>query len=388
MLKELFFGERPQASYTLETINILRLIRSENVGSRTFFSLIKLFGDASTAIENIKDFSVRGGRSKPIKVFSQSDAEKELELLEKNNAKIITYKSPEYSKLLLEIYDPPPILSYKGNIELLGYKKCVAIVGARNASANGRIFAHKIAEGLVNNDYITVSGLARGIDSAVHQANTSRTIGVIAGGIDHIYPVENKKLFEGLEAEGLIIAELPIKSIPLGQHFPQRNRLISGISLGTVVIEASLKSGSLITARLALEQNKEVFAVPGFPLDPRCQGTNKLIKEGAHLVESVDDIVANLPRYENIISKKDSIMKDFVDVNSDFKRLDAKYIKQITETDRTTIIELLSSVPLDFDYLQEATNLPLPIIYTVILELELAGRITRHSGNKISLMYK
>lgn len=174
----------------------------------------------------------------------------------------------------------------------------------------------------------------------------------------------------------------------MGQHFPQRNRLISGISLGTVLIEASLKSGSLITARLALEQNKEVFAVPGFPLDPRCQGTNKLIKEGAHLVESVDDIVANLPRYENIISKKDSIMKDFVDVNSDFKRLDAKYIKQITETDRTTIIELLSSVSLDFDYLQEATNLPLPIIYTVILELELAGRITRHHGNKISLIYK
>ncbi|WP_341794150.1 DNA-processing protein DprA [Rickettsia endosymbiont of Ceutorhynchus obstrictus] len=245
-----------------------------------------------------------------------------------------------------------------------------------------------MAEGLVNNDYVTVSGLARGIDSAVHQANTLRTIGVIAGGIDHIYPVENKKLFEALEAEGLIIAELPIGSIPLGQHFPQRNRLISGISLGTVVIEASLKSGSLITARLALEQNKEVFAVPGFPLDPRCQGTNKLIKEGAHLVENIDDIVANLPRYENIIRKKDDSVKDFIDVNANFKTLDTKYIKQVTETHRTQIVELLSAVSLDFDYLQEATNLPLPIIYTVILELELAGRVIRHHGNKISLIYK
>ncbi|MFY9590277.1 DNA-processing protein DprA [Rickettsia endosymbiont of Halotydeus destructor] len=388
MLKELFFGEKPQTPYTLETINILRLIRSENVGSRTFFTLIKLFGNASTAIENIKDFSVRGGRAKPIKVFSQSEAEKELELLEKNKAKIITYKSPEYSRLLLEIYDPPPILSYKGNIKLLGYKKCVAIVGARNASANGCTFAYKIAQELADKDYVTVSGLARGIDSAVHQARPSQTIGVIAGGIDHIYPLENKKLFAELEAEGLIIAELPITTIPLGQHFPQRNRLISGISLGTVVIEASLKSGSLITSRLALEQNREVFAVPGFPLDPRCQGTNKLIKEGAHLVESIDDIVINLPQYENIISKKDNVMKDFVDVNSDFKRLETKYIKHVTEIERIQIVDLLSSVPIEFDYLQETTSLPLPIIYTVILELELAGRITRHSGNKISLIYR
>ncbi len=291
MLKELFLDTN-RVSYTKETIDILRLIRSENVGSRTFWSLIKLFG-SSTAIENIQEFSLRGGRSKPVKVFSQSEASKELELLEKNNTKIITYKSLEYSRLLLEIFDCPPILSYKGNIGLLSHERCLASVGARNASVNGRAFAAKIAKELTDADYIMVSGLARGIDTAVHQVNTSKTIGVIAGGIDHVYPIENVKLFEQIQQEGLIIAELAIGSKPLGQHFPQRNRLISGISLGTVVIEASLKSGSLITARFALEQNREVFAVPGFPLDTRCQGTNKLIKEGTYMVESTQDIVTN-----------------------------------------------------------------------------------------------
>ncbi|AAY61382.1 DNA protecting protein DprA [Rickettsia felis str. Pedreira] len=381
MLKELFSA--PKISYDIETINILRLIRSENIGPKTFFSLIKLFGDAATAIDNAPDFSLRGGKSKPIKIFSKSDAEKELELLEKDNAKIITYKSPEYSKLLLEIYDPPPILSYKGNIELLNHNKCVAIVGARNASANGRSFAHKIANDLVKEGYITISGLARGIDSSVHQAAISQTIGVIAGGIDHIYPPENKKLFENLAEEGLILAELPIGSTPLGKHFPQRNRIISGLALGVVIVEASLKSGSLITAKFALEQNREIFAVPGFPLDPRCQGTNKLIREGAYLVESVDDIVANLPQYEEFMKKDNGLFKDFVELGT----VNTRYVKEPSQKERTAILELLSSVPIDFEFLQKETELSLPIIYTVILELELAGKAIRHAGNKISLVY-
>ncbi|MFP3012717.1 MAG: DNA-processing protein DprA [Rickettsia sp.] len=381
MLKELFSA--PKISYDIETINILRFIRSKNIGPKTFFSLIKLFGDAATAIDNAPDFSLRGGKSKPIKIFSKSDAEKELELLEKDNAKIITYKSPEYSKLLLEIYDPPPILSYKGNIELLNHNKCVAIVGARNASANGRSFAHKIANDLVKEGYITISGLARGIDSSVHQAAISQTIGVIAGGIDHIYPPENKKLFENLAEEGLILAELPIGSTPLGKHFPQRNRIISGLALGVVIVEASLKSGSLITAKFALEQNREIFAVPGFPLDPRCQGTNKLIREGAYLVESVDDIVANLPQYEEFMKKDDVLFKDFVELGT----VNTRYVKEPSQKERTAILELLSAVPIDFEYLQKETELPLPIIYTVILELELTGKAIRHAGNKISLVY-
>ncbi|MDN3030301.1 MAG: DNA-processing protein DprA [Candidatus Tisiphia sp.] len=373
-------------SYTKETIDILRLIRSENVGSRTFWSLIKLFGNSSAAIDKIQEFSLMGGRSKPVRVFSQSDASKELELLQKHNAQIITYKSPGYSRLLLDIFDCPPILSYKGNIGLLAHERCLAIVGARNASVNGRAFAAKIAKELTDANYIVVSGLARGVDTAVHQVNTSKTIGVIAGGIDYVYPPENVRLFEQIQQNGLIIAELPVGSKPLGQHFPQRNRLISGISLGTVVIEASLKSGSLITARFALEQNREVFAVPGFLLDPRCQGTNKLIKEGAHMVESTEDIVTNLPPFSKIISKSKDVANDSIE-NNQFRTLDIKYDNVITNDMRMRVKELLSSTPIDFDCLHQ-TQLPLPAIYMIILELELAGKITRYPGNKISLIYK
>lgn len=324
MLKDLFLNNQLQHSGSKETIDILRLIRSENVGPRTFWGLMEVFSNASVAIENIQEFSLRGGRHKPVRVFSQNDAIKELELLAKNNAQLITYKSSTYSKLLAEIFDPPPILSYKGNIELLLHESCLAIVGARNASANGRAFAAKLTSSLIELGYITISGLIRGIDTAVHQVDTTKTIGVIAGGIDHIYPLENMKLFEQIAHNGLIIAELPIGSKPLAQHFPQRNRLISGLSLGTLVIAASLKSGSLITSKFALQQNREVFAVPGFPLEPRCQGTNKLIKEGAHIVESVQDIINNLPSFVNVINKAKDITQDSA-VTSPFKTLDIKY---------------------------------------------------------------
>nr|WP_231288767.1 DNA-protecting protein DprA [Rickettsia rhipicephali] len=267
-------------------------------------------------------------------------------------------------------------------MELLNHNKCVAIVGAKNAAANGRSFAHKIANDLVKEGYITVSGLARGIDSSVHQAAISQTIGVIADGIDHIYPPENKKLFENLAEEGLILAELPIGSTPLGKHFPQRNRIISGLTLEVVVVEASLKSGALITAKFALEQNREIFAVPGFLLDPRCQGINKLMREGAYLVESVDDIVANLPQYEEFMKKDDGLFKGFVELGT----VNTRYVT--SQKERTAILELLSTVPIDFEYLQKEIELPLPIIlYTVILELELAGTVMRHAGNKISLVY-
>lgn len=386
MLKELFLNKKLENPYTQETIDILRLIRSENVGPRTFWELIKIFGNASIAIANIQEFSVRGGRPKPVKVFSHNDALKELELLDQNNAQLITYKSSFYSQLLAEIFDPPPILSYKGNIELLSHNRCLAIVGARNASVNGRSLTAKLAASLIELGYITVSGLARGIDTVVHQVNTSTTIGVIAGGIDHIYPQENAKLFEQIVRNGLIIAELPIGSKPLAQHFPQRNRIIAGLSLGTLVIEASLKSGSLITSKFALQHNREVFAVPGFPLDPRCQGTNQLIKQGAHIVESVDDIVTNLPSFDNILNKAKDIAQDS-QINNQFKTLNIKYHDLVTNDMRVKVRELLSATPTDFDCLHNETQLPLQTIYMIILELELAEKVIRYPGNKIVLTY-
>jgi DNA processing protein len=384
MFKELFSREE-KIIYSDDIINILRLIRSENVGPRTFFHLIKLFGTASIALDNIEAFSIRGGRSKAIKVFSRSDAEREIELLTKHNAQIITYKSPLYSSLLLEIYDPPPLLSYKGNINLLNHPRPIAIVGARNASINGRFFATKISKELIEQEYIVVSGLARGIDAAAHEASIPNTIAVIAGGIDHIYPPENAKLYANIANNGLIIAELAIGSEPIGQHFPQRNRLISGLSIGTIVIEAGLKSGSLITARNTLEQNRELFVVPGFPLDPRSLGGNKLLKNGAHLVESIEDIISNLSNYSSNQSK--TSLNDAINNDNNFKQLDIKYLDQVTDEMRKQILLLLSAVPVHFSQLEIATNLPIQIIYAILLEFELAGKITRDIGNHISLIY-
>lgn len=381
MLKTLLAREKPPA-YSQETIDILRLIRSQNVGPKTFANLIKLFGSASAALDNVEEFSVKGGRAKPIKPYSIKDAAKEIEELEKNKSYLLTYKDIKYSDLLMQIHDFPPVISYKGNIDLLS-SETIAIVGARNSSINSRTFAKKIAKELVSAGYITVSGLARGIDTAVHEADVSKTIAVLAGGIDHIYPPENKKLYEKITNEGLLIAELPIGSKPLSQHFPQRNRIISGLSLATIVIEAGLKSGSLITANFALEQNRDVFSVPGFPMDPRCMGSNRLIKDGAYLLESSKDITAH-------ITSSNKLKKSFEDsqnCSNSFRNSSHGASVDIKDTDRAAIISLLSSSPVTYESIADETNFSLPVIYTICLELELAGRITRHPGNRISLIY-
>ena len=315
------FTNNKTPAYSNETIDILRLIRSENVGPKTFFSLIKFFGSASRALENAPDFSLRGGKSKPIKLYSKADALKELEALEKNKSYLITYKDPNYSELLSQTSNFPPVLSYKGNISLLNHDKIIAIVGARNSSINGRSFAAKLAKDLVKAGYVTTSGLARGIDTSVHSSSGSNTIAVVAGGIDHIYPPENKTLYAQIAENGLLLAELSVGSKPLSQHFPQRNRIISGLALATVVVEAGLKSGSLITANFALEQNREVFAVPGFPIDPRCIGSNRLIKNGAYLLESVDDIISN-------VVSKDKLRESLEEEMSYFNNLGLGYFRQ------------------------------------------------------------
>lgn len=379
---ENLFTKQKSAEYSSETIDILRLIRSENVGPKTFFNLIKFFGSASNALENIQEFSIKGGRAKPIKLYSKEAALKEVEALEKNDSYLITYKDSNYSELLLQIHDYPPILSCKGNISLLNHDKIVAIVGARNSSINGQNFASKLSKDLIKNGYITVSGMARGIDSAVHSAGTENTIAVLAGGIDHIYPPENKNLYKSIAENGLILAELAIGSSPLSQHFPQRNRIISGLALATVVIEAGLKSGSLITANFALEQNREVMAVPGFPLDPRCMGSNQLIKNGAVLVESVDDVLRNMLSKNSVKSS----LKDSSTQTENFS-IFMKNDINITDKDRKSVLSLLSASPITLETIANELKLDLPILYTICLELELAGKITRSSGNKISLIY-
>ena len=364
-----------------ETLDIIRLARSENISTSLFYQLINFFGNAQNALENIEEFSIKGGRSKPIEICTLEKVNLELNGLRKYGGDVLTYQDSSYSKLLLNIYDPPPVISYVGNKELLN-KNILAIVGARNASANGIGFAKKLAHDLKNLNFILASGLARGIDTAVHESSLPGTIAVIAGGIGNIYPPENKKLYEQIEAEGLIIAELAYNVAPLAQHFPQRNRIISGISSATLVIEAGLQSGSLHTARFALEQGREVFATPGFPLDPRSKGTNLLIKEGATVLEDAQDVINNLPRielYKNRFSDKgDATFIVGQNINTSF----------ITDEDRKFVINLLSATPIEIDFLMQYTKLPISIIYVILLELELANKIIRSPDNKIALLYK
>lgn len=363
-----------------EFISILKLIRSENVGPRTFYDLIKFFGTASEALKNIEEFSIRGGRSQPIKIYSDSEIENEIKLHKKIGADFLTYKDHNYPKLLKYIPDAPPIISYLGNKNIF-LKPCISIVGARNASINAKSLCKKIANSLFDAGFSVVSGLARGVDTEAHKGSIDSTIGVIAGGIDHIYPIENTNLYKSIQKNGAILAELPIGNSPLAQHFPQRNRIISGMSRATIVIEASLKSGSLITAKFALDQNREVCAVPGFPLDYRSSGVNRLIKDGAFVIESVDSLVEHVLKLENYQNNfQDSDQKEYKN-SCEFRPA------EVTDLMRKKIISLLSATPITIDEIYNESELSFPIIYTIILELEIAGRIIKHPGNQISLNY-
>ena len=264
---------RSQNSLDKNKINILRLIRTDGIGPKTFYNIINYYGDATKAIEHLPEFYKRINK-KPQEIAKIDDAEKEIAELHKIGADMVCYNEDSYPKLLLQISDPPPVLSYKGRLNLANMN-CASIVGARNCSISGKQLTAQLASGLKSADINVVSGLARGIDTAAHEAALPSTIAVIAGGIDNIYPPVIHKLDEKFSKDGLIFAELKICSVPLAMHFPQRNRIISGLSLATIIVEAGLNSGSLITAKFAMEQNREIFACPGFPLDPRSKGSNK-----------------------------------------------------------------------------------------------------------------
>ena len=277
-----------------ERLDWLRLIRSENVGPITFYQLLARFGSAEAALAALPEVARRGGRSRPLAIGSRAAAERELAALAQAGGRLLAWGEPEYPQALAAVDDAPPLISVKGSTHLLA-RRAVAVVGARNASANGRRFARDIALQLGQNGLLVVSGLARGIDAAAHVgALPTGTAAVLAGGIDKVYPEENRALHDEIAERGVLLAELPVGTEPQARHFPRRNRIISGASLGVLVVEAATRSGSLITARFALEQGREVFAVPGSPLDPRCHGTNDLIRNGATLVEGAGDILREL----------------------------------------------------------------------------------------------
>lgn len=364
-------------SNATELTSIIQLIRSENVGVKTFWNLISIYKNAKNALDNIESFSTRAGKLKPIKVFSKTKAEDEISACAEKKIQIVSYLDSSFPNLLKNTEDCPPILYCLGNISLLN-RKNIAIVGSRNASANGLRFAYKVSKNLAEHNHVIVSGLARGIDTAAHKASVEKgTIAVLAGGLGHIYPPENEELYYKISDQGLIIAELPIGSIPMAQHFPQRNRIISGISSGTAIIESGLKSGSLITARLALQQNREIFAVPGFPLDPNYQGNNYLLKQGAHLLESAEDILEIL---ESSSIKRSSLF------NQEKKDTETFRIEDDLTDVRKTILSLLGSSSSSVDEIISITKFSIDTVLTAIVELELSGKISRHSGNKISII--
>jgi len=376
---ERVFKSNEKFSYTQDTVDIIRLIRSENVGVKTFFDLVKVFGNATEAIKHVQEMSLKGGRKKPINLFTIAQAEAEIYQANKVGARIIPYNSDLYPKILKYIPDPPVILNVIGDVELLN-STCIAIVGARNCSISGMQFAAKLSKDLSETGLTIVSGFARGIDTSAHKA-AHKTVAVLAGGVDHIYPQENKDLYADLAKNGCIIAELPAGSAPSSQHFPQRNRIISGLSLATVIIESSIKSGSLITAQLALDQGREVFAVPGFPSDPRYKGNNYLLKQGALIVESATDILNNLPNLEL------KTVANLAESPSDDYESKSKSIVSISDEMRETILSLLSNVPSDIESLSYSSQIPISMVCVIIVELELANKIHRHPGNKVSLNY-
>jgi DNA processing protein len=356
-----------------ERIDRLRLIRSDNVGPRTFRSLLHHFGSARAALERLPDLARRGGASRPQRIPSEADARAELEACARLGVSLIAPDEPSYPPRLAELDDAPPLLGVRGMIETM-MRPIIAIVGSRNASAAGLKFASVLARDLSDAGFVVASGLARGIDQAAHRASIEGgTLAVLAGGHDKIYPPEHIDLLQSLLGSGAAISEMPLGHVARAHDFPRRNRLVSGVSLGVVVVEAALRSGSLITARLANEQGREVFAVPGSPLDPRAAGTNGLIKQGATLITEAADVIQAV---EPIMGRPIDLRED--DIEPLAPDPDA--------AERDRVVSLLGPTPVQLDDLIRLSGASPAVVRTVLLELELAGRLERHGGGLISLI--
>lgn len=356
----------------------LRLIRSENVGPATFRALVNEFGGAEAAIDALPTLSRRGGRTHDIRLCSEAEAEAELAHAEDLGADLVAVGEPGYPPALAHVDAPPPLLYIKGRTDLADIP-IVAIVGARNGSAVGQKFTRQLASELGAEGFVIASGLARGIDTAAHRAALAHgTIAVVAGGIDIVYPPENEDLQHAIGENGLLISERSPGFSPRGQDFPRRNRLISGISLGVVVVEAAERSGSLITARLAGEQGREVFAVPGSPLDPRSAGTNNLLKQGAGLVTCTGDIVEVLAP---ILGRQPPAPDGLAAAD---EHIAPAPLPDILQTERELIVGALGPSPVDIDEVIRMTGIATRKVHIVLLELDLAGRLERHGQQLVS----
>ena len=352
----------------------IRLLRSPNIGPVSYAQLLCRFGNATTAIDALPDLARRGGA--PYRVAPDARIESEVASVRKAGARYLFADSPDYPQLLRETEGAPPILIVRGNAGLAA-SPCVAIVGARNCSAAAVKLARDFASALSEAGFVVVSGLARGIDGAAHRgalAGGGGTIGVIASGIEIAYPPEHADLQEQVASEGLLIAEQPPGTEPLARHFPSRNRIIAGLAAGTLVVEAAPKSGSLITARLAGEFGREVMAIPGSPLDSRSRGCNQLIRDGAVLVQSADDVIELLSAFDG------TPRSAFCEPVSDWVVPDAD-----ASDDPADLAGLLTTAPVSVDEIILQSGGAAASVQLALLELEIAGRLQRHAGGRVSL---
>jgi len=363
-------------------IDWIQLIGSENIGPITFFKLIKKYGSANRAIKAIESGDKVPGRK--ISLMKRDEAKDEYITAKSQNAEIIPFYSNQYPQLLKQIEDAPPIIYVKGDIKLLNHPHNISIVGARNASINSRKFASKIAFELSSNNVNVISGMARGIDTSAHRgamfANDKKgtTIAVLGTGIDEIYPDENKDLYKQISENGLLISELSMGTKAQTSNFPRRNRIVSALSNGVLVVEATTHSGSLITAKIALEQNKDVFAVPGSPTDQRASGPNKLIKDGAILTDCTEDIL------NVIFTKTYHKIDDNIDILDNLDNIPIVN-EESSSNEMDLILPHLSKNGVNVDELIRASNLSPSKLSMLLLDLELEGKIERQSGNKIAL---
>jgi DNA processing protein len=393
-----------------QRLDWLRLIRTDGVGPRTFRTLVNRFGGAAAALDALPDLSRRQGRR--IEPPSRIEAEDELAALDRIGGRLVATGEAAYPRLLQQADSAPPLLALRGAAIL--NRPAVALVGSRNASQAGLVFTEKLARGLGEAGLVVVSGLARGIDARAHKASLpTGTVAVMAGGQDRIYPASHSGLVDAILGEGgAVLAEMPMGWVPRGRDFPRRNRIISGLSYGTIVIEAARRSGSLITARFALEQNREVFAVPGSPLDPRAEGTNDLIRQGATLVSEVEhvlDVIGPIiERGPAPEAAPDRDRPDFAEQPDFWDEIDLDVLTAGTghvrdlltrpveadlddaapepADDRARIIGLLGPSPVGADELARSAGVGARVVQTVLLELELDGRIERHGSGTVSLV--
>jgi DNA processing protein len=401
-----------------QRLDWLQLIRSENIGPRTFRTLLNRFGGAGAALEALPDLIKRSASGRPIKIATRAEAEDEMAAATAMGVQFIALGEPDYPAALRAIDAAPPLIAVRGQANALAGPG-VAIVGARNASAAGLAFTDRLARGLGRAGFIVVSGLARGIDLSAHRASLETgTIAVLAGGHARPYPPEHAPLLDKIAEKGAVVSEMPLNWEPRGRDFPRRNRIVSGLALGAVVVEAARRSGSLITARFASEQGREVFAVPGSPLDPRAEGTNDLLREGATLCTRVEDVESALapllgrrpddlftegeplPRQEKLWDELDLFGEEpqpeppaALLWSAEEEGLPAARAggsngraQESAEDRRGRLLRLLGPAPVNVDDLVRAMECPAAEVRALLFELEVAGRLSRYGGDLVALV--